>query len=57
MKKAITKSFFSAVNLTDFLVSFLLKRFLMQLSINLIGNAVFLSRFTGNTRVIVDASS
>ena len=39
--KAITKSFFSAVNETGFSVSFLFTRFLMQLSINLIGNVFF----------------
>ena len=40
--KTITKSFFSAVNMTGFLVSLLFRKFLMQLSINLIGNAFFL---------------
>ena len=39
--KTITKSFFSAVNLTGFSVSLLLRKFLMQLFINLIGNAFF----------------
>ena len=39
--KTITKSFFSAVNVTGFSVSLLLRMFLMQLSINLIGNAFF----------------
>ena len=39
--KTITKSFFSAVNMTGLSVSFLLRKFLMQLSINLIGNAFF----------------
>ena len=39
--KTITKSFFSAVNVTGFSVSRLLRKFLMQLSINLIGNAFF----------------
>ena len=32
---------FSAVNVTGFLVSLFLKKFLMQLSINLIGNVFF----------------
>ena len=36
-----TKSFFSAANVTDFSVSLLLRKFLMQLSISLIGNAFF----------------
>ena len=45
--KTITKSFFSAVNVTGFSVSLLLRRFLIQLSINLIGNAFFFNiRFT-----------
>ena len=39
--KTITKSFFSAVNVTGFSVSLLLRKFLMQLSISLIGNAFF----------------
>ena len=39
--KTITKSFFSAVNVTGFSVSLLLRMFLMQLSISLIGNAFF----------------
>ena len=39
--KTITKSFFSAVNVTGFSVSLLLRKFLMQLSINLIENAFF----------------
>ena len=39
--KTITKSFFSAVNVTGFSVSLLLRKFLMQLSINMIGNAFF----------------
>ena len=39
--KTITKSFFSAVNVTDFSVSLLLRKVLMQLSISLIGNAFF----------------
>ena len=39
--KTITKSFFSAVNVTGFSVSLLLRKLLMQLSINLIGNAFF----------------
>ena len=39
--KTITKSFFSAVNMTSFSVSLLLRKFLMQLSISLIGNAFF----------------
>ena len=37
----LTKSFFSAVNLTGFSVSLLLRKFLMQLSISLVGNAFF----------------
>ena len=37
----ITKSFFSAVNVTGFSVTLLLRKSLMQLSINLIGNAFF----------------
>ena len=37
--KTITKSFFSAVNVTGFSVSLLLTKFLVQLYINLIGNA------------------
>ena len=37
--KTITKSFFSAVNVTGFSVNLLLTKFLMQLSTNLIGNA------------------
>ena len=36
--KTITKSFFSAVNGTGSSVSLLLRNFLMQLSISLIGN-------------------
>ena len=39
--KAITKSFFSAVNVTSFSVSLLLRKLLMQLSVILIGNAFF----------------
>ena len=39
--KTITKSFFLAVNVTGFSVSLLLRKYLMQLSINLIGNAFF----------------
>ena len=39
--KTITKYFFPAVNVTSFLVSLLLRKFLMQLSIYLIGNAFF----------------
>ena len=39
--KTITKSFLSAVNVTGFSVSLLLRKLLMQLSINLIGNAFF----------------
>ena len=39
--KTITKSFFSAVNVTGFSVSLSLRKFLMQLSINLIENAFF----------------
>ena len=37
-----TKCFFSAVNMTGFSVILLLRKFLMQLSISLIGNAFFL---------------
>ena len=40
--KTITKSFFSAANMTGFSVILLLRKFLMQLSINLIGNVFFL---------------
>ena len=39
--QTITKSLFSAVNVTGFSVSLLLRNFLMQLSMNLIGNAFF----------------
>ena len=39
--KTITRSFFSSVNVTDFSVSLLLRKFLMQLPINLIGKAFF----------------
>ena len=39
--KTITKSFFSAVNVTGFSVSLLLRKFLMQLSMSLIENAFF----------------
>ena len=39
--KTITKSFLSAINVTGFSVSLLLRKFLMQLSISLIGNAFF----------------
>ena len=39
--KTTTKSFFSASNATGFLVSLLLRKLLMQLSINLIWNAFF----------------
>ena len=42
--KSITKSFFSADNVTGFSVSLLLRKFLMQLSINLIKNAFFFKR-------------
>ena len=41
--KTITKSIFSNVNVTGFSVSFLLRKPLMHLSINLIGNAFFLN--------------
>ena len=41
--KTITKSIFSDVNVTGFSVSFLLRKPLMHLSINLIGNAFFLN--------------
>ena len=40
--KTITKYFSSAVNETGFSVSILLRKLLMQLSVNLIGNAFFL---------------
>ena len=36
--KTLAKSFFSAVNVTGISISSLLKKFLMQLSINLTGN-------------------
>ena len=39
--KKKSKSFFSAVNVTGFSVNLLLGKFLMKLSINLIGNAFF----------------
>ena len=39
--KTITKSFFSAVNVTGFSVSLLLRKFLMKLSISFIGNEFF----------------
>ena len=39
--KTTAKSFLSAVNMTSFSVSQLLRKFLMQLSINLIGNVFF----------------
>ena len=42
--KSITKSFFSADNVTGFSVSLLLRKFLMQLSINLIKNAFSFKR-------------
>ena len=41
--KTITKPFFAAVNVTGFSVSPILRKFLMQLSINLIGNAFLFS--------------
>ena len=43
--KTITKSFFSAVNVTGFSVSLLLRKFLMQLSTSLIRNAFFFNIF------------
>ena len=43
--KTITKSISSAVNVTGFSVIFLLRKFLMQLSINWIGNAFFFKYF------------
>ena len=39
--KTITTSFFSAVDVTGFSVSLLLRKLLMRLSINLIGHAFF----------------
>ena len=39
--KTITKSFFSAGNMTGFSLSLLLRKFLIQLYSNLIGNAFF----------------
>ena len=39
--RTITKSLFSAVTVTGFSVSLLLRKFLTQLSVNLIGNAFF----------------
>ena len=48
--KTITKSFFPAVNVTGFSVSLLLRKFFMQLSINLIGNSFFFNiSFKWNT--------
>ena len=41
--KTTTKSFFSAVNVACFSVSLLLRKFLMQLSISLIGDAFFVN--------------
>ena len=41
----ITKFFFSTVNVTGSSVSLLLRKLLMQLSINLIGNAFFFNVF------------
>ena len=41
--KTITKSFFSAVHMTSFSVSVLLRKFLMQLSLSFIGNAFDIS--------------
>ena len=40
--KIITFSFFSAVSVTGYSVSLLLRKFLVQLSINFIGNSFFL---------------
>ena len=40
--KIITISFFSAVSVTGYSVSLLLRKFLVQLSINFIGNSFFL---------------
>ena len=40
--KTISRSFFSALNVTGFSVSLSLRRLLMQISINLIGNAFFI---------------
>ena len=39
--KTVTKSFFPAVNLTGFLVSLFVRKFLIQMSISVIGNAFF----------------
>ena len=39
--ETITKSFFSAVNVTGFSVTRFLRKFLTQLSINMIGNISF----------------
>ena len=43
--KTITRSFFSPVNVTDFSVSLLSRKFLMQLPINLIGKAFFFFQY------------
>ena len=48
--KTIIELFFLAVNLTGFSVSLLLRKFLMQLSISLIGNGFFSNiSFKGHT--------
>ena len=44
-EKTITKSFFSAVNVTGFSVSRSLENYLVQLSVNLIGSAFFFNIF------------
>ena len=43
--KTVTKSLFSAAKVTGLSVSLLLRKFLMQTAINLIGNAFFFSYF------------
>ena len=50
--KTITKSFFSAVNMTSFSVSLLLRKFLMQLSNSFTGNEFFLNIFLNNILLI-----
>ena len=49
--KTITKSFFSSVNVTGFSVSLLLRKFLMQLSINMTRIAFYLIFFLNDILV------
>ena len=51
--KVVSKSFFSAINMTGFSLSLLSRKILIQLSVNLIGNA-FIFFFLLNDIILIE---